>query len=73
MLAKCLNPLCDAPFRYLRQGRMFNLEIPVAAGHPHRREHFWLCDQCAASLTVVLNNEHVTVQPLYPEIALPKV
>jgi hypothetical protein len=64
MLAKCLNPLCTAPFRYLGKGRMFNLEIPQAAGSTHRREHFWLCDQCASTLTVVLNNNSASVQPL---------
>jgi hypothetical protein len=28
MLSKCLHPVCSAPFRYLREGRVFHLEIP---------------------------------------------
>jgi hypothetical protein len=28
MLSKCLRPVCSAPFRYLREGRVFHLEIP---------------------------------------------
>jgi hypothetical protein len=64
MLAKCLNPLCTAPFRYLRQGRMFNLEIVVPDGKARRREHFWLCEQCAAALTVVLKENSASVEPL---------
>jgi hypothetical protein len=63
MLAKCLNPLCTAPFRYLGKGHMFNLEIPEPAGSTRRREHFWLCDQCAATLTVVLSGNSASVQP----------
>jgi hypothetical protein len=54
MIAKCANPECGAPFRYLREGRLFQVDRD-AAGHrivgpfllseggpPHQLEHFWL-------------------------------
>jgi len=31
---QCLNPVCSAPFRYLREGRIFNLEIPAPLPRP---------------------------------------
>ena len=58
MLAKCLNPICSQTFRYLSDGRIFHLEIPVAGDTvtSRRREYFWLCDSCCAKFTVVLKN-----------------
>jgi hypothetical protein len=58
MLAKCFNPICSATFRYLSDGRIFHLEIPVAGdtSTSRRREYFWLCDSCCAKFTVVLKN-----------------
>lgn len=72
MLAKCMNPNCSAPFRYLRDGRLFNLEIPVrpdGASRACRVERFWLCDECASSLTVVLKGNSASVEPRYLELA----
>lgn len=61
MLSKCANPACSARFRYLRQGRIFNLEVKKLSSHgdgqvSHRFEHFWLCDCCAAVMEVVWEN-----------------
>ncbi len=61
MLSKCANPACSQPFRYLRDGKLFEIETKVgseslAVGErkPSRRvEFFWLCGQCATELTVV--------------------
>ena len=61
MLSKCANPACSQPFRYLRDGKLFEIESHVgsdtAAGgerKPSRRvEFFWLCGQCATELTVI--------------------
>lgn len=33
MLAKCANPACDTPFRYLRDGRVFQVEVDAAGGY----------------------------------------
>jgi hypothetical protein len=61
MLSKCANPACSRPFRYLRDGKLFEIETNVesdssAVGErkPTRRvEFFWLCGQCSTELMVV--------------------
>ncbi|MBZ5629005.1 MAG: hypothetical protein LAO06_09075 [Acidobacteriia bacterium] len=59
MLAKCANPSCNAKFKYLREGRLFEFNIvdgaryttiPSSAGTG--RERFWLCEQCSRVLTL---------------------
>jgi hypothetical protein len=67
MLSKCANPGCPASFLYLHEGKLFRLDssteilarIPVSeVTRPSRRfEFFWLCDQCAAELTLGYNNK----------------
>ena len=58
MLHKCVNPDCSAQFRYLHQGRLFEIEIQYletadSAGRGTLRigkgyvERCWLCDRCA--------------------------
>ncbi len=82
MIAKCANPECGAPFRYLREGRLFEVDLD-AAGHrvvgpfriaenggpPHRLEHFWLCGACCRRLTLAIDPQHgvVTVPLPRPE------
>ena len=71
MLSKCLNSDCGIPFRYLRDGRIFHLEISPANGPPAfavRREYFWLCGQCCTRLTVVVKNGVGTVQPRFLQL-----
>ena len=70
MLAKCLNPACLATFRYLSDGRIFHLEIPVAGdtSTSRRREYFWLCDRCCANFTVVLKNGTGGLQSRFLEL-----
>jgi hypothetical protein len=61
MLSKCANPACSQPFRYLRDGKLFEIETNARADSstagerkPIRRvEFFWLCGQCCMELTVV--------------------
>jgi hypothetical protein len=63
MISKCANPACSAPFRYLRDGKLFrvNLDLLESATTAqnesdkpwHRLEHFWLCGRCAATMTLV--------------------
>jgi hypothetical protein len=70
MLSKCLNAACGEPFRYLRQGRIFPLEVEPSSEspEPRRREYFWLCGRCSATLTVVIKNGVGTVQPRFLEL-----
>jgi hypothetical protein len=69
MLSKCANPACVARLHYLHQGRIFNIETAAISSEskrpPTRRiEHFWLCESCAQTLTVVLMDGVVTTRPL---------
>ncbi len=64
MLHKCANPACSTRFRYLGRGKLFQIEMArfeeaAAAGASwrkrrplHRVERYWLCDDCASSLTL---------------------
>ena len=69
MLSKCANPACLARFHYLHEGRIFNIEAGTVGsdgGSPvvRRIEHFWLCERCAQTLTVVMENGVVSTRPL---------
>ena len=73
MLSKCINPACFAPFRYLHEGRVFQMETSAPATGSdkkpcHKIEFFWLCEKCARSLKVVADHGVVVTRPLYPEI-----
>jgi hypothetical protein len=54
MLAKCANPSCSKPFRYLHEGKLFRLEAgqPKGRSWNQRSEWFWLCDECAINVTL---------------------
>jgi hypothetical protein len=75
VLSKCANPACLARFHYLHEGRIFKIETGTVAsdrnGSPkHRIEYFWLCQRCAQTLRVVVENGVVTTRPLdrgFPE------
>jgi hypothetical protein len=75
MISKCANPECSARFRYLRDGKLFRvnldrLESASTAQNDsdkpwHRLEHFWLCGRCAATMTLVAQKGGgITVVPL---------
>jgi hypothetical protein len=70
MLAKCLNPQCDARFRYLNQGRIFNIDFRAlgtdASHYMKRTERFWLCQNCCQTMKVVVDNGTVATTPLEP-------
>ncbi len=58
MISRCANPYCGAPFRYLREGKLFQLYTGSDPGPSsgsgqktsRQMEYFWLCGQCAATL-----------------------
>ena len=69
MVSKCANPACQAPFRYLHEGRLFNVfdTIPGAGQRPthaSRMELYWLCSQCVKSVRIVLQEGRVVTRPL---------
>ncbi len=58
MLAKCANPECSKPFHYLREGKIFRIDlesVPAGGGgrRPVRIEHFWLCGTCSTQMTLL--------------------
>jgi hypothetical protein len=63
LLHKCANPVCGVQFLYLRGGRLFEVEIRYRDWPSRERsgmqcdrkghlERFWLCDNCAVSVTL---------------------
>jgi hypothetical protein len=63
MVAKCINPYCHRPFRFLGHGKLFVTEYPptLESGlslHTRTREHFWLCEECSKTMTVAIRREH---------------
>jgi hypothetical protein len=67
MVSKCANPACSAPFLYLHEGRIFFLRGATAATTDVADavvERYWLCGDCAETLTLVLRDDRVALQPL---------
>jgi len=69
VLSKCANPACLARFHYLHEGRIFNVETGTVASDRNssairKIEHFWLCEGCTQTLTVVVENGVVSTRPL---------
>ena len=63
MMSKCANPSCPSVFRYLREGKLFQVPAGVSARAaaakgsevrklPARDEFFWLCGTCSKELTI---------------------
>jgi hypothetical protein len=65
VLAKCANPFCPTSFRHFRDGKLFRLEArsgQSARGSSLRRSRwFWLCGQCAANMTLTIEEEGAVV------------
>ena len=66
MLSKCANPGCLNFFRYLHEGTLFRMETeiqredsssfaygPDGKKSIRRLEFFWLCDNCASTMTLI--------------------
>ena len=71
MLAKCSNPSCCAPFRYLTGGRLYLLESDraLATCKSDRLEYFWLCGHCSSTMTLHLGQGTAVVAvPLPPPV-----
>ncbi len=59
MLSKCANSSCSTAFLYLHDGKLFRMDVAdvdLASADikkPSRRvEFFWLCNECAATMTL---------------------
>jgi len=85
MITKCANPACDNSFRYLRGGKLFLIE-PQPVRPPReaefqensqRCEYFWLCEQCARTTSITLDQSGHTVvacahSPIGPSLNIGK-
>ena len=79
MLYKCANEACSAPFRRLREGKLFQVETEYFAGHPGARtslrrsrsgrrvEHYWLCDACSPYVTLTFDQGRGVVTVPLPD------
>ena len=60
MVAKCANPKCATPLRYLHQGRLFVIWPRRAAiALQGRIDYRWLCASCCRSMTINDNGQLV--------------
>ena len=77
MLSKCANPECSTTLHYLRDGKIFKIEVSssesdkkqpylVSGSKPSKRvEHFWLCGPCSRWLTLRIEEERgVITEPI---------
>jgi hypothetical protein len=72
MVSNCANPGCHRPLHYLREGRVFLFNAPASRSGKRQRplEHYWLCGDCAAIMTLIRDDQgvHVIYRPaLTPE------
>jgi hypothetical protein len=79
MLYKCANESCNAPFRRLREGKLFQVETEFFVGRdssssaprrgrPARRvEHYWLCDACSPFVTLSFDRSRGVVTVPLPD------
>lgn len=71
MVSKCLNSYCSAIFKYFSRGRLFRVDFTEAGrrnavankkiiasirSKANPIEHFWLCEKCAAEMTIELSD-----------------
>jgi hypothetical protein len=69
VVSRCANPCCDAKFKYLREGRLFQFRATNSAGgfvaSNNAIELWWLCSRCCLSMTLVEDSaEGVKLIPL---------
>jgi hypothetical protein len=78
MLYKCANEACSAPFRRLREGKLFQVETEyftqAQTGSAHRRtrpwrrvEHYWLCDTCSTYITLTFDRDRGVITVPLPD------
>ena len=79
MLSKCANPACSAQFRYLHQGKIFQLsptpEVDAMTGGIFEQfyERFWLCEKCCTEMRVAWDGTKAVVLPLPVNSANPQL
>ena len=77
MISTCANPACKKPFHYLRGGRLYRFDSPCPGTHSEDVPNavyatnrgrcavfFWLCNECASTLSLKFNGRELTIVPL---------
>jgi hypothetical protein len=82
VLTKCANPICPSLFRHLSQGKLFQVETESSTALVTRRplvptrkspsarhvQHYWLCDQCSPTLTLIFEKERGMITVPLPTV-----
>lgn len=59
MVSRCANPSCNARFKYLHEGRLFQFAsagTPSSLGQGRLNLAFWwLCSRCSSTMTLIHN------------------
>ncbi len=57
MVSKCANPGCSSIFRYLHEGKLFQVPAKSVLDSDTSRhdEFFWLCSDCSKLFTIVVD------------------
>lgn len=85
MVGKCANPECSVRFKYLRDGKLFHIDMREyggpdgtceVCGCPLHVRHFWLCNTCSQRMTIAVTKAglvQVIDRPSHgkPAISLP--
>jgi len=75
MICKCANPACTVTFQYFRGGRIFRVD-PRDRG-PSKAflqvEHFWLCEDCASGMSIVIDRSGNTRLQLLDDARAAKI
>jgi hypothetical protein len=77
MLRRCVNPFCNRRLPQFERGRMFVIEFPQRvmgqlSPESCQREEFWLCEDCAPSMTVAVRRDTDLQRLLVRIINLPE-
>jgi hypothetical protein len=73
MLSKCANPACSTPFRYLRDGKIFEIDSTRSGKAVEEKksarhvEFFWLCGECSLQLTIVDDHQKGVITAPLPQ------
>ena len=73
MVSRCANPSCNAEFKYLHEGHLFQFASAGTLNGPcQSRLNFafwWLCPRCCTSMTLVQNGPTGVKLILLPRVA----
>jgi len=73
VVSRCANPSCEARFKYLHEGRLFqfsSVDPSTDIGKHHLKvEYWWLCPRCCSSMTLIQNGSTAAKLVLLSSVA----